>query len=391
MPLAAVAVVAAAAGAGPVIATVRGAPALPERTAEQVIADMFRRTAEHARLPLSGTIVKTASLGIPGLPQSADGRHGGQTTSPAELLAGAHQFKIWYGGADRIRIARSEPMSEANLIAKGREGWLWESSADTATRVTLPGAGAPSPATTASPLATAASSLATTGSSLAAAAVTPVQAARHVLELIGGDTHVTVDDGEVVAGRAAYRLVLVPKSPDSLVEEVRLALDGENFIPLRLQVVAKGSAEPAIEFGFSEITFSPPAEENFTFTPPPGVTVKEMELSADTLKELGAERVPGKAPEGRATHIGTGWTTVASLPFNDRDLLAALWPAGADSESEPRRLVASVLNSGTKVSGPWGSGRLISTKLLTVLITDDGRLLVGAVTPKALTEAAGRL
>jgi hypothetical protein len=33
---------------------------------------------------------------------------------------------------------------------------------------------------------------------------------------------------------------------------------------------------------------------------------------------------------------------------------------------------------------------VIQTKLVSALITDDGRLLVGAVTPQALTEAAGQ-
>ena len=40
------------------------------------------------------------------------------------------------------------------------------------------------------------------------------------------------------------------------------------------------------------------------------------------------------------------------------------------------------------VQGSWGSGRLLTTNLFSVLVTDDGRLLVGAVTPQRLTRAA---
>jgi hypothetical protein len=40
------------------------------------------------------------------------------------------------------------------------------------------------------------------------------------------------------------------------------------------------------------------------------------------------------------------------------------------------------------VSGDWGSGRLLKTRLVSVLLTDDGRLLAGAVNPQRLYEAA---
>jgi hypothetical protein len=35
-----------------------------------------------------------------------------------------------------------------------------------------------------------------------------------------------------------------------------------------------------------------------------------------------------------------------------------------------------------------GSGRLLSTKLVTVLLTNDGRLFIGAVTPAVIEAAA---
>jgi hypothetical protein len=40
-----------------------------------------------------------------------------------------------------------------------------------------------------------------------------------------------------------------------------------------------------------------------------------------------------------------------------------------------------------KVSGPWGSGRLLSGSLFSVVLTDDGRYAVGAVAPQALYKA----
>jgi hypothetical protein len=40
-----------------------------------------------------------------------------------------------------------------------------------------------------------------------------------------------------------------------------------------------------------------------------------------------------------------------------------------------------------KVSGAWGSGHLLEGTAFSVLLTDDGRLVVGAVTPQALYAA----
>jgi len=47
-----------------------------------------------------------------------------------------------------------------------------------------------------------------------------------------------------------------------------------------------------------------------------------------------------------------------------------------------------VLASLPTVKGSWGSGKLLSGTLFSVLLTDDGRLLIGAVGPDQLYQAA---
>src|SRR5262249_5247327 len=67
--------------------------------------------------------------------------------------------------------------------------------------------------------------------------------------------------------------------------------------------------------------------------------------------------------------VGSGWTSVVVVRAGDLippDLLAGL----------------------PVVSGSWGSGKLLRSSLLTALITDDGRLLLGAVAPDKLYAAA---
>nr|SBO95103.1 hypothetical protein BN4615_P4619 [Nonomuraea gerenzanensis] len=383
MPIAAAAVIGAAIGAGPVIAAVSGDPVLPERSAEQLLADAVAATSKAGGVPpMSGTVQQTASLGLPALPQT------GGAVSPLSLLSGSHEVKVWYGAADKVRVAMPTQLNETNLILNGGQAWYWDSATNTATKLTIKqGSGGPAQAT---PLPR-------------ETELTPQQLASRLLAGADEHTAVRVINTAEVAGRPVYQLVLAPKEETSLVQEIRIALDGETYVPLQVQVYAKGSAEPAYQVGFTQVTFTPPAAENFTFTPPAGAKVEE--------RTLGTEGDAGAHAEERAEHarqvagdlkvVGEGWTAVAVAPFSLSDLTAAQQsgtPEGGHGQpggqgggqgGDAAALVDSVLKSATPVSGTWGSGRLIRTKLVTALLTDDGRLLVGAVTPEAITKAAG--
>ncbi|GAA3068294.1 membrane protein [Streptosporangium carneum] len=385
MPVAAIAVVAGALGAGPVIAAVQGEPALPERTAEQLLADATKATRADVK-PMSGTVIQTASLGLPGLPEVA----GMGGTSPAALLAGSHELKVWYGGEGRVRLALPGRMSETDLIANGNQVWLWESDANKATRIK--GADARQGAGPEKALPTAA---------------TPQLTAAEVLRRAQADTVVEVTNTERVADRPAYQLVLKPKDGASLIREVKLALDGETFVPLRVQVYARSAAEPAFEIGFTSVTFTPPAAENFTFTPPAGAKVEERTFGARD-QESGAEHDRAEGLRETIKTVGEGWTSVAVLPFSEKDLKAGLSQGRGGGQSDGQgsgqgggqgdgrggqdanAIVDALLKSAKPVSGAWGNGRVVQTKLVSALLTDDGRLLVGAVTPEKLAEAAGR-
>ncbi|GIH29780.1 membrane protein [Acrocarpospora phusangensis] len=372
VPVAAIAVVAGAVGAGPVIAAVQGDPVLPERTAQQLLADVGARLQSGELPPMSGTIIETASLGVPGLSSLA-----GAASGPVALLAGSHQVKIWYGSATQLRIALPGHMSEHDLIVNGDQTWWWDSAANTATRIKTP-VGEPA-------------------RSLPPTVITPQEAAERALAAADGNTTVSVGNDATVAGRAAYELVLAPTAASSLVKDIRVAVDGETFIPLRVQVHANDSVEPAFEVGFDSVTFTRPAPENFTFTPPPGAKVEDGEMPS-----LQREHKPGHpggsaglaGKKGEAKMVGSGWTTVVVLP-----LPADALTGGGDESGDGGRdfgerqlsgLADGVLNAATPVSGTWGKGRLIKTKLVSVLLTDDGRAIAGAVTPEVLYEVAGR-
>ena len=113
-----------------------------------------------------------------------------------------------------------------------------------------------------------------------------------------------------VAGQAAYQLVLAPESHDSLIGQVRIAIDNRRRVPLRVQVFARGAARPALQVGFTAVTFGRPPAADYAFTPPAGATVTQQTGTAGQAS--GQRAAGGTASDVRV--IGTGWLAVASLP-----------------------------------------------------------------------------
>ena len=83
--------------AGTMISTAQASPELPLRTPAQLLAAVAGRNAPPPAL--AGTVVETASLGLPQLPGSAD------PNSVTALLAGSHTIKVWYADPQHIRLA----------------------------------------------------------------------------------------------------------------------------------------------------------------------------------------------------------------------------------------------------------------------------------------------
>ena len=70
-------------------------------------------------------------------------------------------------------------------------------------------------------------------------------------------------------------------------------------------------------------------------------------------------------------------------------MLVATCPpsAGAPASPSPRRASLGKLPA---VSGSWGSGHLLSSALFSAVLTDDGRVAIGAVPPQMLYAALSR-
>ncbi len=333
------AVIITAAVAVPAVAN--AAPSLPEKTAQQLL----ELVADSRGTPFSGTIEQTSALGLPDVSALSPAGGGDSASSALELLSGSHTANVFVGGPTTQRVQLLEGFAERDAIRNGDSVWLYDSDAKEATHIT-----ASAPADLPS------------GPTL-----TPGEAAAKLLAAVDTSTAIEVVDTARVAGRAAYELRLTPDDADTLVGSVVLSVDAETGLPLAVSVTAEGETSPAFSVRFSEIDFDAPDASVFEFAPPSDVTVEEETLEApDTA-------VPDAAASDhpRPTVVGDGWDAVVVLP-------AGAQPAGLSGPALDQLTTA--------VDG----GRVLTTSLVSVMLADDGRVLVGAVTPQHLQDVAAQ-
>jgi outer membrane lipoprotein-sorting protein len=332
-------------------------PSLPTRSAAQLLVDL-----QTAQLDgLSGTVVLRSNLGLPPLP----GLAGPGSADLSSLISGTHTLRVWYSGPDKTRVAILGTLGETDIIRNGPDVWTWSSRENKASHATLP-AGVTGPPTT-----------------FAVPGMTPDQVAKAALAAIEPSTRVSVDGSANVAGRDAYELVLEPRDRASLVGSVRLAIDATEHLPLRVVVHARGVADPVFELAFTGISFNRPDPDQFVFNPPPGAkVVEERSLPEATAGAPGDRGTAKEADPSQRAVVGSGWTTV----FVMRVPTAIDAEIGTNPKAEDQ--FKAMIEALPRVSGPWGGGHVLSSRLFSVLITDDGRMLVGAVTPERLAEAA---
>lgn len=347
-------VVPAVIGAGIVVVPLmaNAAVSLPDKTP----AEVLEMVGESSVTALSGTVEQSSQLGLPELPKGmASGISGdagdASAASLIELLTGSHTARVYLDGPTKARVQVLDELAERDAIRNGSDVWIYDSAQQTATHLALPAASATEQESSAAPA---------PGDTL-----TPAQVAQKLLNAVEPSTTVTVGAPVSVAGRSAYSLVLTPHSSATLVDSVSVAVDSATGLPLKVDVQARGQAQPAFEIAFTELTLATPPAELFTFTPPPGVTVKNVTLPT---------RPTNSSSEGEAgpahTVIGSGWESILEMP------VGAL-PASVTSSPLFGLMTQSV-----------SGGRSVSTSLVTALLTDDGRLFVGAVPLSQLQAAA---
>ena len=346
-----------------------GAVDLPDKTPAELIE--FASASDVSAL--SGTIEQSSDLGLPdlGALTGAMGESAASEAAPTaadiddliSLVTGSHTAKVYLDG-ESARMQVLDQLGERNVYVDGAANQVWyvDSETQTATQLMLPTdaeidglhSDAPVPQD---------------------AVPTPDEMLDQALAALDESTEVTVGTDARVAGRDVYELVLTPRTADTLVGEIRFAIDGENGVALAASVTARGASEPAFQTGFTQVDFSAPDPAVFAFTPGDDITVTQKDIA-----------LPGAAPshddatsDAAAPVVsGEGWSAVVEMPGSAEPGAADVF-AGLDPEQ------LALLNS---VTTAVDGGRVLQTSLVSVLITDDGRVLAGAVPAARLVEAA---
>lgn len=335
---------------------------LPATSAARLLADLA-----HPRVTgFSGQVQQSADLGLPALPAGMAGE--GSSAGLSSLLSGSHVMRVWYAAPGRSRIALLGDGSESDLVSDGHGLWSWSSAERTATHWTLPSTDHADTAARQAPAAMSGMSAMT--------AMTPLQLAQQALRAIKPTTKVTANGSARVAGRPAYLLTISPRTTQTLVDSIQIAIDSTTHLPTRVRVYAVGHSDPALSVGFTHFDPATPSSSRFSFTPPPGAKVVEKRVPVHDVTGSHQAARTGDTPPAVS---GSGWSSVVVLPAAaGRQLLRAKGPQ------------AALLGRLSRVSGTWGSGRLLRGTLLSVVLSDDGRVALGAVPPTALYAALER-
>ena len=318
---------------GFVTARASAAPDLPPVPPEQLVASVL----EADPVALAGTVAVDNRLGLPAIPGV-----------PAEgFTDGTSTARVWSDGEGRGRLALPRPDGERTYVRDGTVTWAYDSADRTATRMPVREHDRSGPADR-----------------------DPQAAAREIVGKLRDTSTVGVDGTTEVAGRPAYTLVLAPQPGErTVLREVRAAVDAETRTPLELTVLGAGP-EPVLRIGFDDVTFGPQDPALFTFTPPPGATVEDKRSEGRGTGPDDAAPGRGHQPERGDTDaprtVGDGWDAV----------VVGTVPQASDPQGADRPDLSAL---GTPVSGPWGTGREITTNAGSALFTDDGRFAAGAV------------
>ncbi|MFI5865529.1 outer membrane lipoprotein carrier protein LolA [Streptomyces sp. NPDC051546] len=372
-----------------------GGPDLPKVTAQQLIEKIAASDVQQ----LSGSAKISTDLGLPSLPAGLLGGGGGVTggsADPQEKLSqlvsgGTQTFRVAADGPDRQKLTIVDGKDEYTLVHNGDDVWGYDSKSKEAFHEKAPagkeGKGSDRKA----------------GDGLPGS---PQEIAQEVLKAAGTTTDVGVGDTAQVAGRDAYQLVLKPKGTGSTVASVKIAVDAKNGVPLRVQVLSTDGGKPIVDAGFTKVDFAKPAADTFAFTPPKDAKVTEGAAGEHGKgakdgkdgkdKGLGAlESIPGlggltggaDGAKGEPKVLGDGWTSIARIETGATGTLKGMDDAAKDKNA-PKGASQFLDSLGEKVSGKFGEGRVLKTRVVNALITDDGKVYVGAVTKAELVKAA---
>lgn len=255
---------------------------LPGVTAPELLSKMDQSRGQTQAV--SGEVSWTNGL-FGAVADAANDSFGAMPAQNPLLASGSG--RIWMS-TDGIRVESQGGAGDQVVVASERthDAWIYDYSTDAARHIVITGAEGRTPPPSPS-------------------GMTPTPAAIGLmLQRLAPLGSMTVDGQETVAGRDAYVLTFTPAAPDTALGSVQVAVDGEKYIPLRVQVFSKGGTEPTMQAGFDSISFDSIDASRFAFTPPAGATVTTKTIDADRMREQSAAKEDELKDEARQALAG---------------------------------------------------------------------------------------
>lgn len=386
---------------------------LPDKSASEILQMM---NAE-PDMSFSGRVTKVSNLGLPPIgnmpnvsesmveEMEEDMPEGMQEFIPRvtesnvvtdllEIISGTHEARIYVDGPDKLRVQILDAMSERSITVNGDTVWFYDDDKLAAQYMTMDMDKEELEAKAEEFEAENSEEIEQRIAELPFDINNPAEVADYVLEEASEYSAITVGVDQNVAGRAAYELIATPRAAETTVDYVSVAIDAETGMALNVKIMAKGQVEPAMQIGFTSIDYSTPDASIFEFNPSSDVTVTEMEMPEEftidgetyTKEELQAELESKKPTEAEYEELKAEYEAMENKP----ELYENGWASVVEmtlGDEMPVEMFESELFS--DMTEQVDGGQVISTPLVNVLITDDGRVLAGAVTTDYLLEIAG--
>ena len=359
---------------------------LPDMSAEELMVMMM----DAQPTEFSGTILKTSNLGLPALELSSmvseeDAERMREKmpeefadfapevieqnllTEAMELVTGEHRVRVFVGETG-MRAQILDMMAQRDLIVSGNTIWSYDSREQVAMYAEL------DEEKLAEGKLTAEAELNAYIAELGLDLTDPQAVAEYLMSQVGDSSEVGVGTDHYHAGRTAYQLIVTPNSEVSLVDSIVVSVDSETGMPLALSVYSTEQAEAAMEVGYESISFADQDESLFSFTPPAGTEIVDLNAIEEQKQDLemwmDMDEMESLEEKPEPVMIDEGWDTVVHMPAGEKAL-----------EEMGGQLLQSLMT-------PVAGGMLLSTPLMNVFMTDSGDVYAGAVSVQHLFDTA---
>lgn len=145
------------------------------------------------------------------------------------------------------------------------------------------------------------------------------------LSQLASSASVTLGQQTSIAGRDCYNLTIEPKTVNTLVEDLKIAVDGETFIPLEVEAISKATGRPVFSFQFTKVSFSPIADDAVAFEQ--GTSASPRGTSGGSGRTTSSGTTTGRANAGKAgvpISLGEASATAGFSPLTAHTGYAAL-------------------------------------------------------------------